>query len=79
MRPLPVDPGGRDKGALLHHLAVRGGEIPPPACRIEGDAGVGAIYIPGTPTGSDATSWMQACGPADDFNNNDKVALDALY
>lgn len=45
----------------------------------EGSAGVGAIYIPGTPTGSDATSWMQACGPADDFNNNDKVALDALY
>lgn len=45
----------------------------------EGDAGVGAIYIPGTPTGSDATSWMQACGPADDFNNNDRVALDALY
>lgn len=45
----------------------------------EGDAGVGAIYIPGTPTGSDATSLMQACGPADDFNNNDRVALDYLY
>ncbi|MEQ9402269.1 MAG: M57 family metalloprotease [Cyclobacteriaceae bacterium] len=45
----------------------------------EGSAGVGAIYIPGTPTGSDATSLMQACGPADDFNNNDKTALDYLY
>lgn len=45
----------------------------------EGSAGVGAIYIPGTPTGSDATSWMQACGPADNFNNNDKTALDVLY
>lgn len=45
----------------------------------EGSAGVGAIYIPGTPTGSDATSLMQACGPADDFNNNDKIALDYLY
>ena len=45
----------------------------------EGSAGVGAIYIPGTPTGSDATSWMQACGPAIDFNNNDKTALNYLY
>lgn len=45
----------------------------------EGSAGVGAIYIPGTPTGSDATSLMQACGPAADFNNNDKTALDYLY
>ena len=45
----------------------------------EGSAGVGAIYIPGTPTGSDATSWMQACGPADDFNANDVIALNFLY
>lgn len=45
----------------------------------EGSAGVGAIYIPGTPTGSDATSWMQACGPADDFNANDVTALNFLY
>lgn len=45
----------------------------------EGSAGVGAIYIPGTPTGSDATSLMQACGPADDFNANDVIALNYLY
>lgn len=45
----------------------------------EGSAGVGAIYIPGTPTGSDATSLMQACGPADDFNANDVTALNYLY
>lgn len=45
----------------------------------EGSAGVGAIYIPGTPTGSDATSWMQACGPAVDFNANDVIALNYLY
>ncbi|GAA4277371.1 M57 family metalloprotease [Aquimarina mytili] len=45
----------------------------------EGNAGVGAIHITGTPTISDATSLMQACGPADSFNNNDKIALDVLY
>ena len=45
----------------------------------EGSAGVGAIYIPGTPTGSDVTSWMQACGPAVDFNANDVTALNFLY
>lgn len=45
----------------------------------EGSAGVGAIYIPGTPTGSDATSLMQACGPADSFNGNDIIALNFLY
>lgn len=45
----------------------------------EGSAGVGAIYIPGTPTGSDASSWMQACGPAVDFNANDVTALNFLY
>ncbi|RZS93778.1 M57 family metalloprotease [Aquimarina brevivitae] len=45
----------------------------------EGSARVGAIYIEGTPTGSDATSLMQACGPADRFNANDKIALDVLY
>ncbi|MFD2562185.1 M57 family metalloprotease [Aquimarina rubra] len=45
----------------------------------EGSAGVGAIHIAGTPTTSDATSLMQACGPADRFNNNDKIALDVLY
>lgn len=45
----------------------------------EGSAGVGAIYIPGTPTGSDASSIMQSCGPADNFNNNDKIALGVIY
>ena len=45
----------------------------------EGDAGVGAIYIPGTPTGSDATSWMQACAPNPTFNANDVIALNFLY
>ncbi|MFT6970631.1 MAG: hypothetical protein ACJAXX_001197 [Roseivirga sp.] len=45
----------------------------------EGSAGVGAIYIPGTPTGSDATSLMQSCGPSRSLNNNDKIALDFLY
>ncbi len=45
----------------------------------EGSAGVGAIFIPGTPTGSDATSLMQACGPSDDFNANDVIALNYLY
>ena len=45
----------------------------------EGSAGVGAVYIPGTPTGSDANSIMQSCGPAITFNNNDRIALNALY
>lgn len=45
----------------------------------EGSAGVGAIYINGTPTGSDASSLMQSCGPAINFNNNDRFALEALY
>lgn len=45
----------------------------------EGSAGVGAVHIAGTPTGSDASSIMQSCGPAIDFNNNDIFALEALY
>lgn len=48
----------------------------------EGDGGVGANYIPGTPTGPDANSWMLACGsPEGDrpFTNNDQIALDYLY
>lgn len=45
----------------------------------EGSAGVGAIFIPGTPTGSDTSSWMQACGPATTFNGNDVIALEFLY
>ena len=45
----------------------------------EGSAGVGAIHISGTPTGSDPTSIMQSCGPAISFNNNDKNAMLTLY
>jgi hypothetical protein len=50
----------------------------------EGQAnnGVGAVYIPGTPTGGDPSSWMLAC-VADNvnrpFNSNDKVALGYVY
>lgn len=49
----------------------------------EGDGGVGAILIPGTP--SDATaaakSWMLACTDGGDrpFNNDDTTALNYLY
>ncbi len=50
----------------------------------EGQAtsGVGAVHIPGTPTGPDSGSWMLACLSSTTdrpFNNNDKVALDYLY
>lgn len=48
----------------------------------EGTAGVGAILIPGTPSGPDPNSWMLACLSATTnrpFNNNDKTALDYLY
>ncbi|MCC6414260.1 MAG: protease [Saprospiraceae bacterium] len=48
----------------------------------EGSAGVGAVHIPGTPTGPDAASWMLACLGATTnrpFNANDKTALNYLY
>lgn len=48
----------------------------------EGASDVGAIHIPGTPTGPDPNSWMLACiGAGQDrpFNANDKIALDYLY
>ncbi|WMN06708.1 M57 family metalloprotease [Marivirga arenosa] len=49
----------------------------------EGDGGVGANHIPGTPTGASAAdaSWMLACtdGSNRPFNNDDKTALDYLY
>ncbi len=48
----------------------------------EGDGGVGAIHIAGTPTGPDAASWMLACiGDGDNrpFNGNDQTALSTLY
>jgi hypothetical protein len=44
--------------------------------------GVGAVHIPGTPTGPDAASWMLACignGVNRPFNSNDKTALNYLY
>ncbi|MCW3110862.1 MAG: protease [Segetibacter sp.] len=48
----------------------------------EGASTVGAINIPGTPTGPDAGSWMLACVSRDQnryFNANDKTALSYLY
>lgn len=48
----------------------------------EGSAGIGAILIPGTPSGPDAGSWMLACignGVNRPFNNNDVTALNYLY
>lgn len=48
----------------------------------EGASTVGAINIPGTPTGPDPNSWMLACigsGQNRPFNANDKVALNYLY
>ena len=48
----------------------------------EGSAGVGAIHIPGTPTGYDPTSVMLACFSSNEdgeFNGNDITALRYLY
>jgi len=48
----------------------------------EGSGSVGAVHIPGTPTGPDANSWMLACigeGVNRPFNSNDKVALNYVY
>jgi hypothetical protein len=48
----------------------------------EGASTVGAVHIPGTPTGPDSGSWMLACigsGQNRPFNNNDKTALSYLY
>lgn len=44
--------------------------------------GVGAVNIPGTPTGPDAASWMLACLSSTTnrpFNSNDITALKYLY
>jgi hypothetical protein len=44
--------------------------------------GVGAVHIPGTPTGPDAGSWMLSCLSATTdrpFNANDRTALRYLY
>jgi hypothetical protein len=48
----------------------------------EGASSVGAVHIPGTPTGPDSGSWMLACigsGQNRPFNNNDRTALGYLY
>lgn len=49
----------------------------------EGDGGVGANHIPGTPTDAtlQAQSWMLSCtdGSNRNFNQDDKTALDYLY
>lgn len=48
----------------------------------EGSAGVGAIHIPGTPTGWDPTSLMNACfgsGEDGEFSSTDITALNFLY
>lgn len=48
----------------------------------EGDGGVGAVHIPGTPTDPDKASWMLACLSSTTnrpFNSNDKTALNYLY
>ena len=44
--------------------------------------GVGAVWIPGTPTSPDPNSWMLACignGVNRPFNANDVIALNHLY
>ncbi len=48
----------------------------------EGASTVGAILVPGTPSGPDANSWMLACIGSNvnrPFNANDKTALSYLY
>ena len=48
----------------------------------EGASTVGAVHIPGTPTGADPNSWMLACignGVNRPFNTNDKTALNYVY
>jgi hypothetical protein len=48
----------------------------------EGSSTVGAVHIPGTPTGPDPNSWMLACignGVDRPFNSNDRTALNYLY
>jgi hypothetical protein len=48
----------------------------------QSNTGVGAVLIPGTPSGPDAASWMLACIGSNvnrPFNANDKIALAYLY
>ncbi|HEY0356202.1 MAG TPA: M57 family metalloprotease, partial [Flavisolibacter sp.] len=48
----------------------------------EGSAGVGAIHIPGTPTGPSSGSWMLACIGSNQnryFTSADRTALNYIY
>jgi hypothetical protein len=48
----------------------------------QANTGVGAVHIPGTPTGGDPNSWMLACVGTNvnrPFNANDKIALSYVY
>lgn len=48
----------------------------------QSNTGVGAVLIPGTPSGPDAASWMLACIGSQvnrPFNPNDKIALSYVY
>lgn len=48
----------------------------------EGSGGVGAVHIPGTPTGPSAGSWMLACignGTNRPFTSSDVTALNYVY
>jgi hypothetical protein len=48
----------------------------------EGTGSDGAVHIPGTPTGRDLSSVMQACfatSVSGNFNNNDITALEFMY
>jgi hypothetical protein len=48
----------------------------------QANTGVGAVHIPGTPTGGDPNSWMLACIGSNvnrPFNANDKIALSYVY
>ncbi len=55
---------------------------PPQAQGNEGSGSDGAVHIPGTPTGRDLTSVMQACFSTSEdgeFNGNDVTALEFMY
>jgi hypothetical protein len=48
----------------------------------EGTAGVGAVYIPGTPSGASSGSWMLACVGSNQnrpFTSADRTALNYVY
>jgi len=47
----------------------------------EGDGGVGAIYIPGTPSGPENGSYMLSCSNGTDrpFTSGDQTALTTVY